>query len=134
MSALNISTAVGAVIPIILPLTGTFTAPVAGLVKFRAPHKGAIVRVGASVKSQAGTATLTVDVQKTGVSILDAPIDLQAVADETYVESGLVLDHENDLGTLVAADEEITVDLGITGAGAETCSHITVQIDFLPLD
>ncbi len=134
MSALNISTAVGAVIPIVLPLTGTFTAPVAGLVKFRAPHKGAIVRVGASVKTKADTATLSIDVKKTGVSILDAPVDLQAVAAEAYAESGVLLDHDHDLGMLVAADEEITVDLGITGAGAETCSHLSVQIDFLPLD
>lgn len=111
------------VTPIVLHISGQYTATTAAVAKFNVPFKARVIGVGASARASGGTTpTLTVDVKTAGSTILSAPISVTAA---TYTEGTIT--------TPVLADESaLTVDLTIGGT-SPTWNDITVVVTVVRL-
>ena len=114
----NVPVANGTVAVIPLHISGQYTASTTAVVRFAMPFHCTILGVGASARASGGTSpTLTVDLLKTAVSVLSAPISVTA---GSYTEG--------TVSTATVADEAaITVNLAITGT-SPTWNDIVVFI------
>lgn len=131
MAAPAISTAVGRIQTVLIHLASV-AAAAADVARYRLPQKARLMRVAASCRAKdAGMADCKIMLEAGGVNMLAAGMDIGAVGNPagTYVE-----------GVLAAAaadpadkETEITVDVD-TCTAANTCSDVTVQIDYLPED
>jgi hypothetical protein len=96
-----------AVLPLLVHLSGQYTANRTAVARVRLPFAADLVGVSVSARASGGTApTLTVDVQKGGVTMLAAPVAVTAgaVAEATIVAASQIAD-----------ESVITIDLAIAG-------------------
>lgn len=114
----NVTPGAGQVVVIPFHISGQYTASTTAVVRFAMPFPCTILGVGASARASGGTSpTLTVDLLKTAVSVLSAPISVTA---GSYTEG--------TVSTATVADEAaITVNLAITGT-SPTWNDIVVFI------
>lgn len=129
MAAPAISIAVGKVQTFLVTFE-SLAAATANIARFRLPQKARLLRIGASARAKsAGLLAFSLMVEAGGTNVLDAALDVAAVAAGTFVE-----------GTITAAqavqlkEAEITVDVDAHTAGGESASDVTLQIDYLPED
>lgn len=129
MAAPAISIAVGKVQTFLITFE-SLAAATANIARFRLPQKARLLRIGASARAKsAGLAAFSLMVEAGGTNVLDAALDVAAVAAGTFVE-----------GVITAAqavqvqETELTVDVDAHTAGGETASDVTLQIDYLPED
>lgn len=115
---------------------GLFSSPVVGIARWVAPQRCYLARAAAAVWVRGGgnTPTITVDVQKGGVSMLSTPIALSTPLATVVTEGALALAATGDIGVLIAKDTVVTIDLNITGGSSPTAEHIDVQLDIVPYD
>jgi hypothetical protein len=102
-----------------LHLSGQYTANRTAIARLKLPFAADLVGVSASARASGGTTpTLTVDVQKGGVTMLAAPVAVTAgaVAEATIVASSQIAD-----------ESVITIDLAIGGT-TPTWDDITVNL------
>lgn len=134
MAAPSVSAAIAPLIPIVLHLTGQFTASAAAIAEFRLPQGCRIVRIGASAQAKGGThGTTTLDVTKGGTSVLSAAIDLKTAAAGAWTEGTLAKAATADVGVDAAKEAEMQVNLVVTGGTSPTIDNVTVQIDICPV-
>ena len=114
----NVSVGAGQVVVIPFHISGQYTASTTAVIRFAMPFPCTILGVGASARASGGTSpTLTVDLLKTAVSVLSAPISVTA---GSY--------SEGTVSTATVADEAaMTVNLAVTGT-SPTWNDITVFI------
>lgn len=131
MAAPTIATAIGKYQTFILTFA-SLTTNDANVGRFRLPQKARIMRIGASARAKsAGLLAFTLMVEGGGTNLLDAAMDLAAVAAGTFVEGTLTATAQ---ASALAKETEITVDVDAHTGGGETASDVTVQIDYLPED
>lgn len=131
MAAPTIATAIGKYQTFILTFA-SLTTNDANVGRFRLPQKARIMRIGASARAKsAGLFAFTLMVEGGGTNLLDAAMDLAAVAAGTFVEGTLTASAQ---ASALANETEITVDVDAHTGGGETASDVTVQIDYLPED
>jgi hypothetical protein len=131
MTAPAIATAVGRIQTLLIHLA-TLDAATANVARYRLPQKALIVRIAAACRAKTGgMADAKIMVEAGGTNLLTAGIDVGAAANAagTYLEGTLAA------AALVPLDKEteITVDQD-TCTGGNSCSDVTVQIDYLPED
>lgn len=131
MTAPAISTAVGKIQTIVITIASVAGA-LANIARYRLPQSARLMRVAASCRTKTGgMADCKIMVEAGGVNMLAAGMDVGAVANPagTYVEATLAAAAADAL----AKESEITVDAD-TCTGGQSCSDVTVQIDYLPED
>jgi hypothetical protein len=94
------------VTPIVLHVSGQYTATTTAVARFNVPFRCKLIGVGASARASGGTSpTLTVDVKAAGTTVLSAPITVTAA---TYTEGTITT-------SAIADEAAITVDFTIGG-------------------
>lgn len=132
MSAPNVSSTITVIRPIAILIAGQSGASAAAVATVRMPQKCQVVAVSAIARAKGGThGTTTLDAKNGSTSIVSAVLDLN-VAAGTRVD-GTVVKNTGDLGSVFDKDDELVIDLVMSGGSSPTLDDITVQVDVAPL-
>lgn len=116
------------VVPIVVTLARQFTTTAAAVIRFKAAQRFRVVRFAANMRAKGGThGTSTADLKVATVSILSALPNLAAAAAGVLTEGTLAA-----ASVVVNAEQEVTIDLNISGGTAPTMDDVTIQIDVIP--